>query len=135
VETGIKPVPQADTSSPELDIRKKRLRDNCREFESVMVSYLMKTMRDGVIKAEEPEHAQTIFEEMLDGQISKTLANKSALGIGDMLYARLEHLVNDEASKGTPGGESVSSTAVDPALPETTVPDTAYSGAGSKELP
>jgi len=99
MESAMKPVSQAD-GSRETEIQKKRLRENCREFESVMVSYLMKTMRDGVIRAEEPENAQAVYEDMLDGQISKTLSKTSSLGIGDMLYASLEPLIKKGASKG-----------------------------------
>ncbi len=92
MEANIQPVPQVN-SSKELEVQKKRLRENCREFESVMISYLMKTMRDGTIRAEEPGNAKEIYEDMLAGQVSKEIGRNSALGIGDMLYSKLEHLI------------------------------------------
>lgn len=83
---------KADSSSG-LEIQKKRLRENCREFESVMLGYLMKTMREGVIRGEEPGHAMEMYEEMLAGEVSKEIGRSSALGVGDALYAKLEPMV------------------------------------------
>jgi Rod binding domain-containing protein len=100
VEANVKPVQQADCSR-ELEIQKKRLRENCREFESVMISYMMKTMRDGLIRGEEPGNAREIYEDMLAGQVSKEIGRNSALGIGDMLYSKLEHLVKAPAVPDT----------------------------------
>ncbi len=68
----IEPVLQAD-SSREVEVQKKRLRESCREFESVMISYMMKAMRDGTIRAEEPGNSREMYEEMLDGQVSKVI--------------------------------------------------------------
>ncbi len=97
VGANIQPVLQAD-SSKELKAQKKRLRENCREFESVMISYMMKSMRDGTIRAEEPGNARGIYEDMLAGQVSQVISRNSALGIGDMLYSKLEHLVKVPAN-------------------------------------
>ena len=100
MDTNVKPVLQAD-SSRELEIQKRRLRENCRAFESVMISYMMKTMRDGLIRGEEPGNAREIYEDMLAGQVSKEIGRNSALGIGDMLYSKLEHLVKAPAVPDT----------------------------------
>ncbi len=87
--TNVKSILPSDPSN-QLAIRKKKLRESCQEFESVMISYLMKTMNDGTMRAEKPGNAKAIYEEMLNGQISKEIARTSAMGIGDTLYARLE---------------------------------------------
>ncbi len=92
MDANVKPVLQAD-SSRELEIQKRRLRENCREFESVMISYMMKTMRDGLIRGEEPGSAKEMYEDMLAEQVSKEIGRSSALGIGDMLYSKLEPLI------------------------------------------
>ena len=94
----IKPVLPAD-SSKELEAQKKRLQESCREFESVMISFMMKSMRDGTIRAEEPGNAREIYEDMLAGQVSKVIGRNSALGVGDMLYSKLEHLVKAPANQ------------------------------------
>ena len=93
----IQQVLQGD-SSKEVEVQKRRLRESCREFESVMISYMMKTMRDGTIRAEEPGNAREIYEDMLAGQVSKEIGRNSALGIGDMLYSKLEHLIKAPAN-------------------------------------
>jgi Rod binding domain-containing protein len=97
VEANIKQVLQAD-SSPELESQKKRLRENCRAFESVMVSYMMKSMRNGIIRAEEPGSAREMYEDMLAGQVSEQIGHNSTMGIGDMLYRKLEPLVKAPAN-------------------------------------
>jgi Rod binding domain-containing protein len=131
MESGMKSVQQADPSR-QREIQKNRLRENCREFESVMVGYMMKTMRDGVIRAEDPDSAGAMYEEMLDGQISKTLSNTTALGIGDILYAKLEPLINAQPSKSE--GLSGPVAPADPAQPDNSVTETPSSAAGSGKL-
>ena len=99
-----------------------------------MVSYLMKTMREGVIRADEPDNAQAMYEEMLDGQVSKTLSKTSALGIGDMLYAKLEPLVKAQASEGTAKGPSAPTITVKPAQPDIAGPNEASDASGTEKL-
>jgi Rod binding domain-containing protein len=109
MEANVKPVVQPD-SSRELEIQKRRLRENCREFESVMISYMMKTMRDGLVRAEEPGSARAIYEDMLAGQVSKEISRSSTMGIGEMLYSKLEPLLKAQASQAlkTPPSEAQS---------------------------
>ncbi|MEN6441092.1 MAG: rod-binding protein [Syntrophobacter sp.] len=78
------------TQDREMEIQKRKLRENCREFETVMVNYLMKSMRDTISQAEEPEHGRAAFEDMLAGQLSKEIGKTGSLGIGDILYQKLE---------------------------------------------
>ena len=92
MDTSVKPVLQ-NNSSHQLEAQKKRLRDSCKEFESVMISYMMKTMRDGKLLGEDPDSAREMYEDMLSEQVSKEIGRSSVLGIGDMLYSKLEHLV------------------------------------------
>jgi len=100
VEAGTTQLIQAEpATSRQVEAQKKRLREHCREFESFMVSYLMKTMREATIKAEEPDNARQTYEEMAAGYMSKNIAGASALGIGDMLYAKLEPMVQARAGK------------------------------------
>jgi Rod binding domain-containing protein len=103
VETEVKPILQTD-SSRALEIRKKQLRDNCREFESVMISYMMKTMRNGVSWADEHDSAKEIYEDMLGQAVSKEIGRSSALGIGDMLYSRLEPLLKTQPAPALSDG-------------------------------
>ena len=109
METTLKPIVQAEASPKEL-MEKKRLRESCREFESVMVSYLLKTMRSSVMTADEPENASEMYQEMLDGQISKEVSNTGSMGLGDMLYNRLSTLMKTEP--GTAKGQASISNAL-----------------------
>lgn len=86
-------------SSKELEIQKKRLRENCEEFQAVMVSIMMKTMKDGIIRAEEPGSAMGTYEDMMVAQVSKEVSRNSSLGLGDLLYSKLEPLVKVQAQK------------------------------------
>ena len=98
VQASVKPVENVDASR-RLDIQKRRLRESCREFESVMVSYLLKTMRASLMRAEEPESAREMYEDMLTGEISKQVGQSSGFGIGDMLYSKLEPALEAQLKK------------------------------------
>jgi Rod binding domain-containing protein len=111
VAATVQPVLQSD-SSVELEKQKRRLRETCDEFESVMVSYMMKTMRDSTMRAEEPGNAMGMFEDMLAGQVSKQVSHSSSLGVGDLLYSKLEPLVKIHGQKEAHLAPSKAQTAV-----------------------
>ena len=113
----IKPVLQAD-SFKELEAQKKRLKESCREFESVMISFMMKSMRDGTVRAEEPGSAREIYEDMLAGQVSKVIGRNSALGVGDMLYSKLESLIKAPANPNVLPAEAETGLSVPSVKPE-----------------
>jgi Rod binding domain-containing protein len=100
VEANVQAVLQTD-SSRELESQKRRLREKCREFESVMTSFMMKSMRDSIMRGEEPGNAMGMYEDMLAGEVSKVISNGTTLGIGELLYSKLEPLVKAHVSKGT----------------------------------
>jgi Rod binding domain-containing protein len=116
MEANVKPVLQAD-SSRELEIQKRRLRENCREFESVMISYMMKAMRDGLMRGEEAGSTKEIYEDMLAEQVSKEISRSSALGIGDMLYSKLEPLVKTQTSQEAKTLQAEAQTAISATSP------------------
>jgi len=116
MEANVKPVLQAD-SSRELEIQKRRLRENCREFESVMISYMMKAMRGGLMRAEEAGSTKEIYEDMLAEQVSKEISRSSALGIGDMLYSKLEPLVKTQTSQEAKTPQAEAQTAISATSP------------------
>jgi Rod binding domain-containing protein len=116
MEANVKPVLQAD-SSRELEIQKRRLRENCREFESVMISYMMKAMRDGLMRGEEAGSTKEIYEDMLAEQVSKEISRSSALGIGDMLYSNLEPLVKAQTLQEAKTPQAEAQTAISATSP------------------
>ena len=106
----INPAPQAAPSvdgAPNADFQRKRLQDSCREFESILTGSLFKSMRESLPGADdEPDSARGIYEEMLDNCLAKELSRTGNLGVGDMLYGKLEGLVPaqpDPASGGETG--------------------------------
>jgi len=111
MEADVKQVLQAD-SPRELEIQKRRLRESCRQFESVMISYMMKAAREGLVRGEEPGSAREIYEDMLAGEVSKVISRSSALGIGDMLYSKLEPLVKTRTSQELKTSPAEAQTAV-----------------------
>ncbi len=68
-----------------------RLKDACKDFESVFLSTVLKGMRKTVQKSElfGSDPAQNTFQEMMDDEIGKSAAKSSSLGIADMLYRQL----------------------------------------------
>jgi len=116
MKANVKPVLQADYSR-ELEIQKRRLRENCREFESVMISYMMKAMRDGLMRGEEAGSTKEIYEDMLAEQVSKEISRSSALGIGDMLYSKLEPLVKTQTSQEAKTPQAEAQTAISATSP------------------
>ena len=105
----LNPVTQNDTSSREMETQKKRLRENCREFESVMVSYMLKTMRDTVMRADKPDSAREMYEDMLSQQVSKEVGNSERLGLGETLYTSLEPMLEKKKSSNSDANGQVQS--------------------------
>ncbi len=101
MEARISRTPAAD-SEHDLETRKKRLLENCHEFESVMISYLLKTMENSVMKAEEPGQAEGMYQDMFVAQMSRQLGKNSALGFGNMLYSKLEPLLEAKSKPARP---------------------------------
>jgi Rod binding domain-containing protein len=53
-----------------------------------------------------------LYEDMLVGQVSKEVSHSSALGLGDLLFSKLEPLVKVQAQKETDPAASETQTAV-----------------------
>ena len=69
----------------------KALEKTCRDFESLFVNYLMQEMRKTI-----PEdslfgggQAEKIYSSMLDGEVSKTIAQQRGIGLSALLYNQL----------------------------------------------
>lgn len=92
-------------SSVNTDSQKKKLKESCQEFESFMTSSMLKAMRESVSRAEEPNQALSLYEEMMDQAISKDFSRGKGLGLGQTLYKKLEPLVQENPQNaGTASG-------------------------------
>lgn len=79
-----------------VDIQKKRLRDACLEFESIFTAQLLKKARDGMLRAEEPDNAMSLYESMFDEAVAKEIGAKGVFGLADLLYQELLPLVESK---------------------------------------
>jgi flagellar protein FlgJ len=102
------------------DPQKRKLKEACQEFESLLTGYLFKSMRQSVVRAEEPDHANQIYEGMMDDTLARELSRSGGGGLADILYRELLPLVTTAseqkkpsvaASKGLTEGEGSGSRA------------------------
>ncbi len=70
---------------------RQKLREACKELESVFVNTVLERMRatvkrEGLIKESLGEN---IFNSMLDGELAKEISKGEGIGIADLLYRQL----------------------------------------------
>ncbi len=80
----------------------EKLRKACTDFESLMIYHMMKFMRQSV-----PQNGflsggpgQDIYQSLFDQEVSKNLALRSGLGIGEKIYRQM--IQRAEAEKEVP---------------------------------
>jgi len=72
--------------------RKSDLFKQCREFESIFAKMMLKEMRASVDKSDSllsGGWAEDIFQDMLDDEHAKSMAETAGLGIAELLYRQL----------------------------------------------
>ena len=72
--------------------KKSALYEQCREFESIFVKMMLKQMRATVDKSDSVISggwAENIYQDMLDDEYSKTMADNAGFGLADQLYRQL----------------------------------------------
>ncbi|MCX8043192.1 MAG: rod-binding protein [Desulfobacterota bacterium] len=74
------------------DTNDKRLREQCREFESLLYGVLLETMRKTVDKSGliDGGRAEDIYTSLLDTEYAKIMAGNVRHGIADALYHQLK---------------------------------------------
>lgn len=70
---------------------KLKLQRAVREFESVFVGYMLKSMRNTIEKADNPTEGfgADMMEEMFDVELARHVSKNGNLGLADMLYRKL----------------------------------------------
>jgi soluble lytic murein transglycosylase-like protein len=87
-------------------VRAMKLRKATREFEAIFLSQLLKAMRRNPISDDrEDAFGKKVMLEIGDEAVARHLAQVGALGIGDMLYARLAERLS--AGDGETGASPV----------------------------
>lgn len=86
----------AAVRQPEGD--KQKLKEACRDFETIFLGHLMKSMRKTVSKSElfGSGREEEMFRDMLDDETCKIAAKTGSMGIADMLYKQLDNLMDKE---------------------------------------
>lgn len=69
----------------------EKLRDTCKQFESVYINILMQNMRKTVVDGGlvEKSHAREMFEGMLDEEIAKEVSKGQGMGLAQIMYDQL----------------------------------------------
>jgi peptidoglycan hydrolase FlgJ len=67
------------------------LKKACSDFESLLVSQMLKKMRDTLPKTDlfGSKDKEEIFQSMLDDETAKHLSENGSLGLADLLYSQL----------------------------------------------
>ena len=70
---------------------REELKKVAHEFESLFVSYLLKVMRETIEESESSEggYGKSIYTELFDEEMSRSIAKQGTFGIADMLIKRL----------------------------------------------
>ena len=68
-----------------------KLRQACQDFEAVFLNHLLKSMRKTVVKSDlfGSSKEEEFFQEMMDYEVSRSIAKRQSMGIADMLYKQL----------------------------------------------
>jgi soluble lytic murein transglycosylase-like protein len=79
-------------ASRSLDPQSKvKLQKVVREFESLLVGYMLKSMKEGVPKSELDSEGfgNGVLDEMADGQFANSMTQNRSFGLADMLYKKI----------------------------------------------
>ena len=76
------------TKAENSDIQDKKMRETCQEFESIFISYLLKSMRKTIPNNDigEDNFSRDIYTSMMDEEVAKAVARGSGIGLADALY-------------------------------------------------
>jgi flagellar protein FlgJ len=109
LESQIRTAEAARTTSRSGDLKKVS-----QEFESLFISYLLKVMRETIEESglTESGFGKSIYTDLFDQELSRSVAKRGGLGIADLLYRRLS-----EAESSAPGPEEEKKEGISPSTP------------------
>ena len=86
---------QAPASAPDNESRE--LRKTCREFESLLVAEMLKSMRATVPESDlfGSKEKEEIFRSMLDVETAKQVSQTGSFKLGDIIYDQLSRQGKD----------------------------------------
>lgn len=88
-------------------VENKKLKQACKDFESIFMDYMLKSMRKTVSKSSlfGSTENEDMFQDMEDSEYCKNAAKDSSLGIADALYSQLSKL-NTQLATNCSRGET-----------------------------
>jgi peptidoglycan hydrolase FlgJ len=99
----IRPAETGPGARPPEKLDREKLQKACTEFESLLMFQMLKFMRRSV-----PAHGllgggpgQDIYQGLFDQELSKSLARKGGLGVGEKIYRQMIQRVEKESPKET----------------------------------
>jgi peptidoglycan hydrolase FlgJ len=97
----LNPAGELDAQSG-TDLKKVKLKKACEDFETIMTTYLLKSMHETVQRAESEEFGsgRDLYEGMMDEAVASQLSRTQGLGLAKMLYKQLAPSL--EARKADP---------------------------------
>lgn len=74
----------------------KKLKETCKEFESIFIKQMLNSMKSTVKKTGlvKESMGEKLFDDMLYDEYAKKMANTSQFGIADMMYKQLSKYSN-----------------------------------------
>jgi Rod binding domain-containing protein len=89
---------QSEGKMDSSKIEDTKLKKACQDFESIFLSYLLKTMRSTIPKDEllEDNLGNDIFTSITDEEVAKKISQTQGLGIANMLYKEFTKFKSEE---------------------------------------
>ena len=69
------------------------LKKACKDFESIFVHTLLKTMRKSLPKTETSSSSKDMVTSLGDLELARTIAHGRGIGLGEVLFEQLKHKV------------------------------------------
>ncbi|NLI81096.1 MAG: hypothetical protein GX443_05330 [Deltaproteobacteria bacterium] len=70
-------------------VQEKRLKESCQDFEAVLVGFLFKTMRQSIMRSDEPDGGMEVYESMVDEAVAREMSRQEQIGLSRLLYESL----------------------------------------------
>jgi Rod binding domain-containing protein len=104
----------AQAAQKTADPKSAKLLKACKDFESVFVSYLLKTMRSEDTEEDGDSFwskglGGSMFQDLYDSELSKTVSGGPGIGLGAMLYRSLEPYLKSLPSASAQSGSATDS--------------------------
>ena len=73
------------------EIKKQKLKKACEDFETIMTTFLLKSMHETVLRTESEGFGsgRDLYESMMDEAVAGELSHNQGLGLAKLLYKQL----------------------------------------------